>query len=186
MKIINGVLRRILALIKLSLVKVRYFRTFTFSYKEIVSFSTSFKLEGNGQIHLGTLVGTRRNVEFSVSKTGKIFIGNHCFFNNNCMVVSHENIRIGKSCSFGPNVLIYDHDHDFKVPGGLKSSKFKTSPVTIGSNVWIGGNAVILKGTTLGDNCVVGAGSIVSGIYPANSLIFNKRELNVKIYDYIN
>lgn len=75
----------------------------------------------------------------------------------------------------GPNVLIYDHDHDFRKEEGLKKLKYKTAPVDIGDNVWIGANTIILRGTKIGNNCVIGAGSVIKGCYPDNSIVVQKR-----------
>ena len=91
------------------------------------------------------------------------------------MFFCHNHIEIGEGVEFGPNVLVYDHDHDFRHPDGLKADIFKTAPVIIGKNCWIGANTVILRGTVLGDNCVVGAGSVIKGEYPAQSVIIQKR-----------
>ena len=57
--------------------------------------------------------------------------------------------------------------------------KFQTSPITIGSNVWIGANTLILRGTTIGDNCVVAGGSVIRGSYPADTVIVQKRTTEV-------
>ena len=58
--------------------------------------------------------------------------------------------------------------------------KFKTAPITIGNNVWMGANALILRGTTIGDNTVVGGGTVVKGDFPANSVIIQKRTTEVR------
>lgn len=78
--------------------------------------------------------------------------------------------------------MIYDHDHDFRHPDGLKAEAFKTAPIVIGKDCWIGANTVILRGTTIGDNCVVGAGSIIKGNYPAESVIVQKRDTDIHHY----
>jgi len=96
-----------------------------------------------------------------------------------CMVISHESISIEKDVRFGPNVLIYDCDHDFKSENGLKKLKYKTSPVKINDNVWIGANTIILRGIKIGDNSVVGAGSVVKGEFPDNSFIVQKKRLKL-------
>ena len=72
---------------------------------------------------------------------------------------------------------MYDHDHDYRKGLNVDSNKedFIRAPIIIGQNCWIGANTVILKGTVLGDNCVVGAGSVISGKYPNNSVIIQKR-----------
>lgn len=96
------------------------------------------------------------------------------------MLVSHESVTIGDDVEFGPGVLIYDHDHDFRMPGGLAEQKYKTAPIKIGNNVWIGANSVILRGTTIGNNCVVAAGTILHGEYPDDSLIFQEKTTRVR------
>ena len=85
-----------------------------------------------------------------------------------------EAISIGDNTEFGPNVCIYDHDHDYK--NGLNNELYKTSPVKIGKNCWIGAGVIILRGTVIGDNSVIAAGSIVKDVVPSNSLFYNKRE----------
>ena len=77
---------------------------------------------------------------------------------NGCVVTTYDHIKIGDNVMLGPNVLIYDQDHDYQVEGGVAAMKFKTAPITIGNNVWIGANTLILRGTTIGDNSVVGGG----------------------------
>ena len=81
---------------------------------------------------------------------------------------------------FSPNVQIYDHDHDFRVEGGVKAGKYKTAPVEIGNNVWIGANTIILRGTKIGDNAVIGAGCVVKGEVPAGAVLVQKRVSEIK------
>lgn len=86
----------------------------------------------------------------------KLKIGRNFGMSNDCVVTTYENISIGDNVMLGPNVLIYDQDHDYKAEGGVAAMKFKTAPIMIGNNVWTGANSIILRGTVLGDNCVVG------------------------------
>ena len=71
--------------------------------------------------------------------------------------------------------MVYDHDHDFRAEGGVKSMQYKSSPIKIGNNVWIGANSIILRGTVIGDNAVIGAGSIVKGEVPVGELFIQKK-----------
>lgn len=96
------------------------------------------------------------------------------------MITAHQSIKIGSNVQIGPNVLIYDHDHDYK----SKNSKlYKSSEVDIGDNVWIAANVVILRGTKIGNDCVVGAGAILRGNYPDNTTIVQKRELTTYLHE---
>ena len=68
--------------------------------------------------------------------------------------------------------------YDYRV--GLEQNCFKTKPIIVGSNCWIGAQTVILRGTEIGDNCVVGAGSVLKGKYPDGSVIIQKRETSYR------
>lgn len=144
---------------------------------------------------------SRLDNEYRVSKDGKLAIGYHfsslnrCRFlisggeltikdnvglNTNCIIACHEKIVIGNNVEFGPNVCVYDHDHDFRAEGGLKAARFKTAPVVIGDGTWVGANTIILRGTKIGNDCVIGAGSIVSGSIPDGSILIQKRVNTIK------
>ena len=97
-------------------------------------------------------------------------------------VEAHESISIGSFCLIAPYVCIYDFDHRHELDGTSFGSQGKeTDPVVIGDNVWIGANAVILKGTHIGSNTVIAAGTVVSGKIPPNSLVFDRKETVVRI-----
>jgi UDP-3-O-[3-hydroxymyristoyl] glucosamine N-acyltransferase len=92
-------------------------------------------------------------------------------------IVSVEKVEIGINVNIGVNVNIYDtdfHPIDYmerrKNPG-FDLSKISHKPVIIGDDVWIGANAIILKGVELGERVIVAAGSVVTKSFPANSLI---------------
>ena len=116
-----------------------------------------------------------KNCSLRVRDNAIIEIGENCFFNNGCIVICRKNIKIGNNCSFGPNVMIFDHDHDMNSDDYRKN--FICKEIRIGSNVWIGANTIILKGTSIGDNCVIAAGSIVMGQIEDNSIYYNRREI---------
>ena len=78
----------------------------------------------------------------------------------------------------GQSVKIYDHDHDYSVEDFKHN--FVTSPVIIGKSVWIGSNVCILRGSQIGNNCVIGAGTVIKEIIKDNMLIFEKKEMVTK------
>lgn len=90
------------------------------------------------------------------------------FVNRNSLIVSMEKIEIGSGVTIGPNCCIYDHDHNLS---GDKTGPFLTSPVIIGNNVWIGANAVVLKGVKIGERAVVAAGAVVNKDVPPYSIV---------------
>lgn len=108
--------------------------------------------------------------------------GGGTFVNYGAKVIAFDSIVIGRHCLIGPNVGIYDFDHGHELNGVPFSSQgMETAPVEIGDNVWIGANAVILKGARIGSDTVVGAGAVVSGDVPPHSLVFNRKEATVRI-----
>lgn len=163
------------SLLKFYVIKIFHWRDFNFTFLNVVSPFADLEIGKNAKLILGKMIKIRSGSKVRIRAGGAMKIGNNTSFNHGCMVICHEKISIGHDVQLGPNVLIYDHDHDFRTENGLKSRIFKTSPVVIGNNVWIGANTVILRGTVLGDNCVVSAGSVIKGRYPNDTLIVQKR-----------
>ncbi len=98
-----------------------------------------------------------------------IEIGDNCFCNYNCVFLDVSKIKIGNNCFIAPNVSLYTAGHPLH-PVSRSSGYEYGAPITIGDNVWIGGNSVICPGVTIGSNCVIGAGSIVTKDIPDWSL----------------
>lgn len=124
------------------------------------------------QLKIGKKVGFRKNVKFYFEKDAQVVIGDRCFFNNDCSINVQNELLIGDDTLFGEGVRIYDHNHVFSsidVPIALQG--FKSAPISIGSNCWICSNVIILKGAKIGNNCVIGAGCIISEAIPDNTIV---------------
>lgn len=93
-----------------------------------------------------------------------IHLGERVFFNFNCVVLDVCAVTIGDFTLFGPAVQIYTPLHPFDAASRRREEYGK--PVHIGSDVWVGGAAVILPGVTIGDRAVIGAGSVVTRDVP--------------------
>lgn len=89
-----------------------------------------------------------------------IYLGDKVFFNFNCVVLDVAPVTIGSRTLFGPNVQIYTAMHPTSHTERASGIEF-ARPITIGEDVWVGGSAVICPGVTLGDRCIIGAGSVV-------------------------
>lgn len=99
-----------------------------------------------------------------------IVIGNNCWINNNCVMISEGGgIEIGANSLFGTNVEIYDSDfHDLNPSKRMGGGSAKIAPVSIGENVFIGSNVRVLKGVTIGNNSVIANGTVIVNSIPAN------------------
>lgn len=89
-----------------------------------------------------------------------VSLGDRVFLNTGCTILDSAPVRIGNDTMLGPAVQIYCAQHA-KDPAERKAGLEIALPVTIGSNVWIGGGAIIMPGVTVGDRAIVGAGSVV-------------------------
>lgn len=118
----------------------------------------------------------RDGAKIRVRKGAKLEIGRNCSLSSNDIITCHDSITIGNNLKLSPNVQIYDQDHDYNLERNSQKLTYKTSPIVIGNNVWIGANSVILRGSKIGDNVVIGAGSIVKGEIPSNTVFIQKRE----------
>jgi acetyltransferase-like isoleucine patch superfamily enzyme len=171
---------------KFCLIKVFHIKTFRFTFLNLVSPFTEVQIGRNAKLTLGKRIRMRSGSKISLRKGAEMTIGKDSSLNHGCIFTAHERIIVGENVQFGPNVLIYDHDHDYKKENGMKNLDYKTSPVEIGDNTWIGANVVILRGVRVGRNCVVAAGTILTECknrtYGDNSLIYQKRDTIVKQY----
>ena len=98
-----------------------------------------------------------------------IRLGKRFFANFHLTILDEALVTIGDDCFCGPNVSIYTACHSTD-PVERNARREWAKPVSIGNSVWIGGDVTILPGVTIGDNCTIGAGSVVTRDIPANSV----------------
>lgn len=114
---------------------------------------------------LGKSEGAFINPPFYCDYGKHIEVGNNFFANYNCTILDVAKVKIGDNCQIAPNVSIYTAGHPIH-PMSRNSAYEYGKAVTIGNNVWIGGNTVICPGVNIGNNVVIGAGSVVTKDIP--------------------
>lgn len=119
------------------------------------------------------LLGLYQRIIIVARNGGTVKIGENCGISGST-IYAMESIEIGDETLVGANCKILDND--FHPLDAVKRREnrvedIKKRPVKIGKRCFIGTNSIILKGSILGDNCVVGAGSVVSGVFPDNCVI---------------
>ncbi|MCI9421433.1 sugar O-acetyltransferase [Lachnospiraceae bacterium WCA-9-b2] len=114
---------------------------------------------------LGKSDGAFINPPFYCDYGFNIEVGKNFFANYNCMILDVAKVVIGDNCQMAPNVAIYTAGHPVH-PDTRNTAYEYGIKVTIGDNVWIGGNTVICPGVHIGSNTVIGAGSVVTKDIP--------------------
>ncbi len=104
----------------------------------------------------------------SKQRSGEIEIGDYCLISPGVRISAAESIRIGHNCMFAANVYISDSDWH-GIYNRIRPFRC-TKPVVLENNVWLGESVIVNKGVTIGENSVIGAGSVVTKDIPANSI----------------
>ena len=99
-----------------------------------------------------------------------IHVGKKFFANYDCVMLDSAPITIGDYCLMGPKTCFYTVNHPLDAETRVANYVY-ARPITVGNNVWFGGNCVVLSGVTIGNNVVVGAGSVVTKDIPDNAVV---------------
>ena len=99
-----------------------------------------------------------------------IKLGKQVFINFNCCILDVAEVKMGDNVMLGPNVQIYTATHPLEAKARNSGREF-AKPISIGNNVWIGGNATICPGISIGNNVVIGAGAVVTKDFPDDVFI---------------
>lgn len=106
---------------------------------------------------------------FTCDYGNNIILGKNVFINSNCYFMDGAKITVGDNVFIGPSCGFYTANHllDYQTRNqGIEQAL----PISIGNNVWLGGNVIVLPGVKIGDGCVIGAGSVVTKDIEANSV----------------
>ena len=126
----------------------------------------------NGLLSLLGGIGERSEIRapFFCDYGFNIFIGSDVFLNFNCVLLDVGTIHVGDFTQIGPAVQIYAADHP-RDAATRRACLELGRPVRIGNAVWVGGGAIILPGVTVGDEAIIGAGSVVTRDVPAGATV---------------
>jgi len=144
----------------------------------IIGYKSRFRSNQRGY-HAGMSFPTTLFVD---KKDALIKIGSNCRING-AYIHAQKKISIGNNCVIASGVNIIDSNGHIVISNNRTIGRDVPKEIIINNNVWIGLNSIILKGTTIGDNCVIAAGSVVKGIFPENSLIQGNPAIVVKKMD---
>lgn len=110
---------------------------------------------------------------FRVDYGYNITVGNNFYANFGCVILDCAPITIGDNCLMAPNVHLYAATHPLNAKYRQDNEDYHelAYPITIGDNCWIGGQAIIRPGVTIGNNVTVGAGSVVTKDVPDNVVV---------------
>ena len=140
-----------------------------------------FQIDDKASFIVGPNVICRNFENFRVP-SGKLILHDGVFINNSCSFNCMERIEIGAGTMMGEGVRFYDHDHVYTAEK-IEKWQWTTAPIRVGRDCWIGSNVTILKGVTIGENTIIGAGCLVRNDIPANSVVYNDGHLCVKRRD---
>lgn len=148
-------------------------------YRPARLFRRPLYLRGKRSMVIGKRLTLGHSCRFDLEgKKKTLFIGSDCEFGDNTHIVALNSVTIGDNVLIASKVFISDCSHghykgDFQDSPKTKpnSRRLHLSTVNIGNNVWVGENAVILPGSSIGDGCIIGANAVVSKEIPNNSMV---------------
>ena len=137
------------------------------SYKQ----KTVLDIYPGGELRANGLVQINAGTKVVIGDNALLSIGNGSYINEHSRVQCKKRIEIGEDCAvaWGTNLLDTDEHHIFAL-GRIENSSF-CAPLSIGNHVWVGCNSILLKGVTIGADCVVAAGSVVTKSFGPHTLI---------------
>ena len=130
------------------------------------------RIEGACEIGRDVYIRSRtsNSVQISVHRGGRLRIGDGVFINQGVRLVATKEIEIGDNVLVGDDALLLDSDFH-----GVAGEPVKAAPIHVEKDSWIGSRAIILKGVTIGEGSVVGAGVVVTRSVPAATRVYGAK-----------
>jgi acetyltransferase-like isoleucine patch superfamily enzyme len=129
------------------------------------------QIGAKGQIHFGRFVWIGDGTKIRCHE-GVVEIGDKTVMGQECTISAYQRVRIGEQCVIADRAMFIDFDHGVvEVERPIRQQGIYKRDTIVGSNVWIGYNACILRGVRVGDNAIVGTNSVVTKDVPANAVV---------------
>ncbi len=168
------ILRKVFMILKSNFIKLKYF-----ILGSRISFGTTMYLHKGSKISIGKGVRIGKGVLISILPGGELSIDDNSIINFGAVIYVAKKIKIGRNVHIAHYSSIIDHNYKLDKSGPNFEKDLTTQEVFIGNGVWIGANALILKGASVGNNSVVSAGSILSQNVPSNHIVTNERSTKI-------
>ena len=175
---IKSILLIIYNIIRIFFLKCFHGRRIQIHWVQRISPLCSLKIFDIGRLQIGRNTEFAPYCDFQVHGNGVLTIGDGVYLNRYCMISAHNRVSIGDGCFFGPGVKIFDNNHKYSKEDGA-STDISTSPIVIGDHCWIASDVIILKGSRIGNDCVIGAGCIIHGEIPDGMLVKSLQTLDI-------
>lgn len=158
-------------------------------------FGSGSRIDGPAHVHnpRGIVIGNRVHIwrgarieAFNLDGVNpRLTIGDDTVIQPHVHIGAAESVRIGQGVLMASHVYITDHDHDWSDPHDpvISNNRLIVAPVEIGDYVWLGERVMVLKGVTIGERSIIGAGSIVTRHVPPYSVAVGSPACVVRRYD---
>ena len=139
----------------------------------LVFFGRGLELEiaANGRVDFGRFVWIGDKTKIRCHE-GRVEIGDKTVMGQECTISAYQHVQIGQQCVIADRAMFIDFDHGVvEVERPIRQQGIYKRNVIVGSNVWIGYGACVLRGVSVGDNSIVGTNSVVTKDVPANAVV---------------
>lgn len=161
--------RRLSSAARVAMARVSY-RGVAFARNVQVGSGVVIRATDGGLVRVGRNVVLGRHSSI-IAKAGEVVIGDDVFIGEGVTLVARSRVEIGPDCLIAERVTIRDQNHRTdRIDVPFRSQGFTVSPVRLHRNVWIGANACVLSGVSIGESAVVGAGAVVTRSVPSGAL----------------
>jgi acetyltransferase-like isoleucine patch superfamily enzyme len=125
----------------------------------------------SARVHFGRWVWIGHDTKIRCHE-GEVRIGDKTVMGQECTISAYQHVSIGEQCILADRVMLIDFDHNVaEVERPIRVQGIYKRDVRVGNNVWIGFAAQILRGVTIGDNAIIGAGAVVTRDVPPNAVV---------------